>query len=149
MEGLKKFLNRETVLYLVFGAATTVVNYAVFWLVYRLLWGGEGSLYANAAAFAAAVVFAFVVNKCFVFESKSWALSVLVREIPAFVAAYGSSVKFTADVKSPAFTYFLKKNPAGKVHKGMPAAQTASTDPLAILEDFLAASASLLLEGKS
>ena len=33
------------------------------------------------------MIFAFVTNKLFVFESKSWALPVLRREIPAFLAS--------------------------------------------------------------
>ena len=34
-----------------------------------------------------AVAFAYVTNKLFVFESKSWSLPVIRREIPSFVAA--------------------------------------------------------------
>ena len=86
MEKLKKLLNRETILYIVFGVATTVVNYIVFHLLYNVLWHQENSLVANAVAFVAAVIFAFVVNKLFVFESKSWSLAVLKREIPSFLA---------------------------------------------------------------
>lgn len=86
MEKIKKLLNRETILYIIFGVATTVVNYAVFHLLYNVLWHQENSLTANAAAFVAAVIFAFVVNKIFVFESRSWALNVLKREIPSFLA---------------------------------------------------------------
>lgn len=87
MEKLKKLLNRETMLYLVFGVLTTLVNYVVFRLVYNGMLDGEGSIFANAIAFVAAVIFAFVVNKIFVFESKSWALPVLMKEIPPFVAS--------------------------------------------------------------
>lgn len=87
MDKLKKLLNRETISYLFFGVMTTAVNYVVFWLIYELLMGREGSLVANAIAFVAAVIFAFVVNKLFVFESKSWAFSVLAKEIPPFIAS--------------------------------------------------------------
>ena len=86
MDKLKKLLNRETILYIVFGVATTVVNYIVFHLLYNVLWSQRNSLVANAAAFVAAVIFAFVVNKLFVFESRSWAPAVLRREIPSFLA---------------------------------------------------------------
>ena len=86
MEKLKKLLNRETILYIVFGVATTVVNYIVFHLLYNVLWQQQNSLTANAAAFVAAVIFAFVVNKLFVFESKSWSAATLKREIPSFLA---------------------------------------------------------------
>ena len=87
MEKIKKLLNRETILYIVFGVATTVVNYIAFHLLYNVLWQQQNSLTANAAAFVAAVVFAFVVNKLFVFESKSWSAATLKREIPSFLAA--------------------------------------------------------------
>ena len=87
MDKLKKLLNRETILYIVFGVATTAVNYVVFHLLYNVLWHQNHSLTANAAAFVAAVIFAFVVNKLFVFESKSWSPATLKREIPSFLAA--------------------------------------------------------------
>jgi putative flippase GtrA len=67
--------------------ATTVVNYIVFHLLYNVLWQQRSSLIANAAAFAAAVIFAFVVNKTFVFQSGSWSMDTLKREIPPFLAA--------------------------------------------------------------
>ena len=86
MDKIKKLLNRETILYIIFGVATTVVNYVVFHLLYNVLWQQQNSLTANAAAFVAAVIFAFVVNKMFVFESKSWALAILKKEIPSFLA---------------------------------------------------------------
>ena len=84
---MKKFLNRETILYLIFGVATTVVNYIVFWLIYDVMCGKDHSLLANGVAFVAAVLFAFVVNKMYVFESRSWAPEVLKREIPSFLAS--------------------------------------------------------------
>ena len=87
MDKLKKLLNRETILYIVFGVATTVVNYIVFHLLYNVLWHQNHSLAANAAAFVAAVIFAFVVNKLFVFESRSWDATTLKREIPSFLGA--------------------------------------------------------------
>ena len=87
MDKFKKLLNRETILYIVFGVATTVVNYVVFHLLYNVLWNQRNSLTANAAAFVAAVIFAFVVNKLFVFESRNWSAATLKREIPSFLAA--------------------------------------------------------------
>ena len=87
MDKLRKLLNRETILYIIFGVATTAVNYIVFHLLYNVLWHQNHSLTANAAAFVAAVIFAFMVNKLFVFESKSWSAATLKREIPSFLAA--------------------------------------------------------------
>ena len=87
MEKLRRILNRETILYLVFGVATTVVNYLVFWLIYDVAFDRENSLTANTIAFAAAVVFAFIVNKMYVFESRSWSMDALKKEVPPFLAS--------------------------------------------------------------
>ena len=73
-------------MYIVFGILTTVVNYSVFLLWYNTLFRGKDGLYANIMAFIAAVLFAFVVNKLFVFKSKSWSFMVLKKEIPSFLA---------------------------------------------------------------
>lgn len=83
---MKKLLNRETILYLVFGGLTTLVNYAVFWLGIRLF-GEDRALLVNLVSFVAAAVFAYVTNKLFVFESRSWAPAVLRRELPSFFGA--------------------------------------------------------------
>lgn len=87
MNLIKKLLSRETVLYIVFGVLTTVVNYAVFYLFYHILFHQSMSLLANAIAFAAAVVFSFVVNKLFVFTSRSWAPDVVLREAVTFTTS--------------------------------------------------------------
>lgn len=82
---LKKIFNKETVLYLVFGVLTTVVNYGVFYIFYETI--ALGSLVANLIAFVAAVVFSFITNKLFVFESKSWQAKILLPEATQFVGA--------------------------------------------------------------
>lgn len=82
----QKLCNRETISYLFFGVLTTVINYGVFALIIYSF-GEESTLIANVAAFVAAVAFAYITNKLFVFESKSWERSVLLREIASFVGA--------------------------------------------------------------
>ena len=83
---MKKLLNRETVSYLIFGVLTTIVSYLVFCFGTQLF-GEANALWVNAASFLAAASFAYVTNKRFVFESKSWTLSVLRKELPAFFGA--------------------------------------------------------------
>ena len=83
---LSRLLNRETILYLIFGVLTTLVNLAVFWLMNKLL-GENLALFNNAVAFVAAVIFAYLTNKRYVFESRSWDAATLKREIPSFVGA--------------------------------------------------------------
>ncbi len=87
----KKYCNRETVLYVLFGTLTTVVDFGVFYL--SMLWlvpqvGLDiGNLIANAIAWVAAVVFAYVVNKWFVFHRRAPSRRALLVEIGEFVGA--------------------------------------------------------------
>ena len=76
---------RELISYGFWGAATTVVNYIVYFLCTRAL--AIDPVPSNIAAWCAAVVFAYVVNKLFVFESRSWRRSVVFREVWQFVSA--------------------------------------------------------------
>ncbi len=70
--------------YLFFGVCTTLVNIFVYYLCSRL--GGMPTVPGTAVAWFASVVFAFFTNKWFVFESKSWAADVLLREAASFFA---------------------------------------------------------------
>ena len=83
---LGKILNRETILYVIFGFMTVIVNYATFWiLLYR--WGGDYALYINSIAFVVATTFAFLTNKLFVFESRSFRPKTFFRELALFFCA--------------------------------------------------------------
>lgn len=107
---IDKFFTKEIVSYVFFGVLTTVVNLAVFYLTKKLFaaigWngffntivpedskivelfsGGSEYLDANLIAWVAGVIFAFVTNKLFVFESKSWKPSVAGKEFTGFVGA--------------------------------------------------------------
>jgi len=86
---------RDVFLYLFFGVLTTAVNYAVYLPCYNLLgWTGAGS---NVVAWVAAVIFAFVTNKPFVFKSNDWSPKVLWPELTKFVGCrIGSGLLETA-----------------------------------------------------
>ena len=77
---------REIILYGVFGVITTVANFVVF-LVMTKLFGEELVLLNNAAAWIAGVVVAFITNKLFVFNAKSWKLKTALKEFAEFVGA--------------------------------------------------------------
>lgn len=79
---LKKY--RSFILYAVFGVFTTVVNLVVYHLCYYE--AGMSNLLSNVFAWVMAVTFAYLTNKSWVFESKSWSWSVLRVEVPAFVS---------------------------------------------------------------
>lgn len=74
---------KEYVLYILFGAVTTVVNYGVYALCVRGF--GMGVVVSNIIAWILAVIVAYVTNKLWVFESKSWELKTVGREFGEFV----------------------------------------------------------------
>lgn len=80
-----RLLNRETVSYLVFGVLTTLVNMAVYGICYNEF--GIPNLVSNAIAWVAAVLFAYVVNKWFVFRSRHTTARETAREFALFVGA--------------------------------------------------------------
>lgn len=101
MDKLKQWMKqyREVVSYLFWGVMTTVVSwvsYSVFALVFKgqvsmvQLFGMEMSmvvLIANILSWICAIAFAFVVNKIWVFQSKSWKKSVWISELWKFLSA--------------------------------------------------------------
>ena len=82
---------KELIVYVVFGGLTTVVNLLVF-TVCGMAFGDEKYLISNVIAWFAAVVFAYITNKLWVFESKSWNVKVLLKEVPSFFAARVASL---------------------------------------------------------
>lgn len=99
MDRIKKLIRsegfRELFIYAVVGVLTTLINYAVYFIVSRL-----GALIfgiapehpvliavANILSWIASVAFAFWANKKYVFRSQSWNRATLKKEIPGFVTA--------------------------------------------------------------
>lgn len=76
---------RGLILYGVFGALTTAINIGAYALCYRVL--GVPNVPSNIVAWIVAVLFAFITNKLYVFESKSLERGTVLRELVAFVAA--------------------------------------------------------------
>ncbi len=88
----RKLLNREVFMYLVFGVLTTVVSWASYALfvriVERLVDSNDLQVsIANVLSWVAAVLFAFVTNKLWVFDSKSWKGTIVIKELGSFIAA--------------------------------------------------------------
>lgn len=105
---MKKLLEKykEIIMYIIFGVLTTLVNWVTYALVEpplsRAFHGDEVILtmshfsltnatmaifLANFIAWVAGVLFAFVTNKIWVFESKSWRPKVALKEFWLFVLA--------------------------------------------------------------
>lgn len=79
--------HKEIITYIIFGVLTTLVSwgtYAVFvnLLSINIFWG-------NLLSWVCAVSFAYVTNKLWVFDSKSWKASIVIKEIISFVASRG------------------------------------------------------------
>ena len=73
----------DILVYLVFGVLTTAVNYMVYLPCYNLL--HLSSAVSNVIAWVAAVAFAYVTNKPFVFHSHDWSAKTVVPELTKFV----------------------------------------------------------------
>ena len=73
----ERFVNRETISYVIFGVLTTLVD----WAVYRIVrWPGYSVAFSTAVSWASAVLFAFITNKLFVFRSRALGMAALARE---------------------------------------------------------------------
>lgn len=73
---------REVISYLFFGVATTLVNWIVYSICIKLL--HLEMLPSNALAWFLAVLFAFVTNKIYVFQSRTKDLKSLIWEFCSF-----------------------------------------------------------------
>lgn len=85
---MNKLLNlinkhRDILAYLFFGALTTLVNFLVYAPLYH--WAYWSAALSNAAAWIAAVVFAYLTNKPFVFKSYDWSVKTVLPELGKFV----------------------------------------------------------------
>lgn len=83
--------HQEGMRYLIFGALSTVVNIGVYAIFSALLLKGMANetLKVNISeivAFIAAVVFAYVTNKFYVFNSKTNGIKELAKEITSFIS---------------------------------------------------------------
>ena len=76
---------KEILLYLLFGVATTAVNFVIYSLLVELL--NCNMTLSNTVAWFGAVVFAFFTNKLLVFESKQFTPAVLLKEVLSFFGA--------------------------------------------------------------
>ncbi len=82
--------HKEIIMYLIFGVATTVVN----WIVYAVCTKAVGlsaegvqGMLSNGIAWVIAVLFAFFTNKWFVFESKTETKGLMLQEMARFFGA--------------------------------------------------------------
>jgi putative flippase GtrA len=80
VEFIKKY--REVIMYLIFGVLTTIVNiasYLIFTKIFNLDY-----LISNVIAWVLSVLFAYITNKIYVFESKTVEKKLILFEIISF-----------------------------------------------------------------
>lgn len=99
MNSIKKLINKETCLYLVFGVLTTLVDFLAY-IGFREC--SVNFMIANVLSWSIAVIFAFITNKIYVFNSKSIKLQTIKDEFLSFVGARVFSLFF-----SLVFIYFM------------------------------------------
>ncbi|MGI5986202.1 MAG: GtrA family protein [Clostridiales bacterium] len=74
--------HRELIMYCIFGVTTTIVNWLIYSVCVAIL---SIDLYSSGIiAWIAAVVVAFITNKLWVFESRSWELKLVLAEAFTF-----------------------------------------------------------------
>ena len=79
---------QEAVDYLFWGGMTTVVSWGSYSLFVLLLQGLDSVVFwANILSWVCAVLFAFITNKLWVFQSKSWAAGILFPELTKFLSS--------------------------------------------------------------
>ena len=89
MSNKRKDQIKELILYGICGALTTILDIGIFWFLANIV--NLHYLVANAIAWFLAITFSFLANKYYVFESKSFAREVWVKEAAEFLGARGLS----------------------------------------------------------
>lgn len=77
--------NKEIFSYLLFGFLTTLVSFLTYFVFTKLL--GIEEVTSNGLSWICAVLFAYVTNKIFVFESKTKTMKTIFKELFSFIGA--------------------------------------------------------------
>ena len=75
---------KGAILYIVFGVLTTLINWITYYVFFDIC--RFSNVIATIFAWLFAIVFAFITNKIWVFESKSFETKRLVKEAASFLA---------------------------------------------------------------
>jgi len=75
---------REIINYLICGGLSTIVNFVSYYIFARVFKIDE--VVSSSLSWVAAVIFAYIVNKIFVFESKTNGIKGLMKEFGSFIA---------------------------------------------------------------
>ncbi|MCI8290726.1 MAG: GtrA family protein [Clostridia bacterium] len=88
MDTIKNYYKKyeEIIKYLFFGVLTTVVNYVVYYAIVFMMHTSSGMIgfLANLFANLSAIIFAYVTNRKFVFDSKATGRKEIFKEMASF-----------------------------------------------------------------
>ena len=84
MQKLIQLFRNQAIRYIFFGGCTTLVNLVSYYLL-REVAGMENITAANLIAISLSILFAYVVNKLFVFEHRTTSLAELFQEAVSFI----------------------------------------------------------------
>ena len=92
MEKVKELFNKykEVINYLIFGVLTTLVNYVSYLILAKVF--NVNYLASTVISQIISIIFAYVTNKLFVFESKTTTTKELIREMVSFFGFRGISL---------------------------------------------------------
>lgn len=76
---------KELIMYGIMGVLSTIVNIVSFTIFEKIF--GIPALVSNIIAWIITVIFAYITNKLYVFESKSFKKDILMKEIISFTSA--------------------------------------------------------------
>lgn len=81
------FKYKELILYIFFGGLTTLVNWGMYWLLNDVV--HMHYLWATAIAYISSVLFSYVTNRIWVFESKVHGFKGILAEMTKFFMSRG------------------------------------------------------------
>lgn len=81
---------KEMILYVFFGGLTTLVNWGLYWVLVN--WFGVHFLVSTVIAQIASILFAYVTNRIWVFESKVHGFRGIALEMLRFFGCRGVSI---------------------------------------------------------
>ena len=80
-----KIFGKEMFMYLFFGVLTTVINFIAYY-IFNVIFKSSAGI-STTLAFIVSIIFAYITNKKWVFNSKTSSIKELVTEIFKFISA--------------------------------------------------------------
>ena len=83
MNNIKRILNKETISYVIFGVLTTIINLTSYYFFSKII--NINYLISNIISWIISVIFSYITNKLYVFNSKDKSKDIIIKEFIKFV----------------------------------------------------------------